>query len=167
VIGYGAVSMRGPLALMVLLGVALLAAGCGEGTPERPSQPRGTPRAAVLAFYDDVEAGRFAAACARLDPAQAKLMQVLAQGNLRIPAGTHAERRSYIRRTNAAITDCVTGLRRFAGDYPRRVRGAREVMRSARQTKPFPIPLWEFRQGESDASVRWQDGHWVVLSVSL
>jgi len=149
-----------------LVAVALVAIGCGgQGKADRPSQPKGTPRAALLAFYDDVLAGRYAAACARLDPAGVKDVPREAKADLRIPAGTHAERMRFIRETSAAIETCPDGLRRLMLDRPDGMRKARARAAKARQIKPFPTAVWEF--GNSDWIVQWANGRWTILTGSL
>ena len=152
--------------MLVLAAVALVAVGCGgQGKADRPSQPQGTPRAALLAFYDDVLAGRYAAACARLDPAGVKDVAREAKADLRIPAGSHAERMRFIRETSAAIKTCPDGLRRLMLDHPDGMRKTRARAAKARQVKPFPTAVWEF--GNSDWIVQWANGRWTILTGSL
>ena len=159
--------MRRTGTLVALVVATLVAAGCGgQGKADRPSQPTGTPRAALLAFYDDVLAGRYAAACARLHPSVAETNVAReAKADLRIPAGTHAARMRYIRETHAAIRTCPDGLRRLMLDHPDGVRKARARAAKARQTKPFPIAQWEF--GNNDWTVIWVEGRWTILTGSV
>jgi len=152
--------------MLALVVVAAVAAGCGgQGKADRPSQPTGTPRAALLAFYDDVLAGRYAAACARLDPTGVKDVPLTAKGSLRIPDGTHAERMRFIRETSATIRTCPDGLRRLVLDHSRGLRKARARAAKARQVKPFPVAVWEF--GNSDWIVQWANGRWTILTGSI
>lgn len=91
------------LAASVLAAGLLAAIGACGGSGDSPP---GSANGAAAGFLDDIEAGRFAAACARVAPDVAADIRLSALANLHVPAGTRRARISFIRRANARARRC-------------------------------------------------------------
>lgn len=160
-IGYGAVSMRGPVVLIALLSVALLAAGCGDDTP---AKPQGSPRAAVLRYLDDIQAGRTAAACAAMNDETKRFVRVSLLGSLRIPPGTHAARRRYIEEQRVASLTCAGTMRlaaRLLSISKIRERAVSAKLRRMTSVDA-PGPVYWTLGDDQDWVLKSGDSRWIV-----
>lgn len=92
------------LAVSVLLAAGSLAAvgACGGSG----DSPPGSANAAAAGFLQDIESGRFEAACGRIAPQVAADIRLSALGNLQVPAGSLPDRRAFIRRAHAQARRC-------------------------------------------------------------
>jgi len=158
--------------LAALIGVAVVAIGCGGDGERQAAVPAGTPRAAVLRLIDDVRAGRYAAACARMDPQDVESQRLALLGQLSIPKGTHAERRRYIEAQRVASIPCVGTVRLMARELGRDLPAIRARAAAARVSPLAPkgvtVPgpaLWQL--GDQEWVVSPVDGRWIVSGGSL
>ena len=159
----------GTLALTV---GALVAAGCGDDDRGAPATPAGTPRAAVLRLIDDVRAGRYAAACARMDPEDVESQRLELLGQLRLPEGTHAERRKYIEAQRIASIPCTGTVRLMARELGRDLPAIRARAAAARlsQLAPKGVAVTDpapWQLGDQEWVISPRDGRWIVSGGSI
>lgn len=144
---------------LVLVGVVFLG-GCGGA--DNPKPP-GSPRATVLRFLDDLQAGRINQACAALDPAE------VADLRLNVLSSTHAPkrldaaaRRRWVQRLNASTRRCPVALRMLTAQLATQLPAVRAAAVKAPLTKPFPAELWTL--GNQDWVVEPRKGRWVITN---
>lgn len=145
--------------LVLAFAVAAPLAGCGDDA--KPAAPVGTPRAAVLGFIGDVQAGRYADACARLDPATTPDLRILALSERTPPAGGIAVRKAYNRRIERETKRCAVSVRLLAEQLgPQGLHRLRTSAVAAKVTSPRGSGVSIL--GNEEWIVEPRDGSWVI-----
>lgn len=148
--------LRLALATVVVLGLV----GCGE----RQSTPDGSPRDAVLGFLDDVQSGRVQEGCAVLDPRAAKELRVNLLSELRVPAGSRAQRLRFTEQTTATTKSCAGTLTLLREQQAEELPRLEAAVSSAEVSRPFPTDAWTV--GDEDWWVEARDGRWAITAAN-
>jgi hypothetical protein len=139
--------------------VCVVAWGCGG-----KAKPSGAPRATVLRFIDDLQARRVQRACAVLVPAEARLIRHNVLSDVRVPAGTAAERLRFIQRIHDATRRCPVTLGLLEDQLGERLARVRNAAASTKLSKPFPADLWTL--GNQEWVVEPRSGRWMITGTN-
>jgi len=146
--------------IVVLIAVAAaVASGCGDGD----STPKAPPRSSVTGFLGELAAGRFAAACARVDPSLLPDIRTSALADLKLPAHDRAARRAAIERAGRTTNGCPRILRLRASQLgAERIAALRAAAASTDITQAGNTGVWLFAPDQTWA-VRPRNGSWSII----
>src|SRR5262249_38301072 len=99
-------------------------------------------------------------ACAVLDPAEARNIRLNVLGDVRAPAGTHADRLRFIRRIAEASKRCPVALGLLADQLDKQFPRIRSAAAAAPLSKPFPVDVWML--GNEAWVVEPRDGRLII-----
>lgn len=144
---------------LIIAALCAVLAGCGGDDPPAPS---GSPRAPVLRFLADLQAGRYAQACAALDPVDVRNTRLNVISSARPPQGlSRAELRRWVRQLDADTKRCPVTLRLLAEQLSGRLPAITAAARTAAVRR---LGESEVRfLGPQDWAVEPRDGAWRII----
>jgi hypothetical protein len=141
----------------VLVAAALVGVGCGSS--DAPS--KGTARAAVLAFLDDMAAAP-AKSCATLDPSLETGLRLVVLNHLVVAGLTPAQRHAFRTRTAQRTKTCTTMLHTLASQLASRSTAIRRSAATLPLQHEKGSPVWTIGPGENWVVVDHGDS-WRIL----